>query len=295
MEALTQRITKIEVDKMKVRVLTGVGIFCVGVPILLLSEFIVYPIALAILCAIACFELLRVFGLHKNYFISVPSYIIALSGPIFASDVFKYEGAEAEYILYLSLAFFVYLIYLAGAAVLSNGRISFKGVSMVFTSACYVTVAFSSMALLRYMENGVYFFALVFITAWLCDTFAYFTGRLFGKHKLAPTLSPKKTIEGSIGGIVFATLGCVCYGVIVEAAFGLDANYWVLSAIGIFGSVVAQIGDLWASLIKREHGIKDYSKLLPGHGGIMDRFDSILAISMPLAVICMIVPPFTLI
>ncbi len=279
---------------MKVRVLTGVGIFLFGLPIVLLSDYIVYPIALGILCVIACFELLRVFGMQKNLFVSIPSYILTLAGPIFASDVFNYEGGQTRYILYLALALFAYLIYLAGVAVLSSGKISFKSVSSVFTSVCYITVSFTSMALLRYMQMGVYFFGLVFVTAWMCDTFAYFTGRLIGKHKLAPELSPKKTIEGSIGGIVFAVLGCLLYGLIVESAFNVSANYLVLGAIGLFGSVVSQIGDLWASLIKREYGIKDYSKLLPGHGGIMDRFDSILAISAPLMVICLTLPPFSM-
>ena len=276
---------------MKVRVLTGVGIFVVGLPILLLSDYVVFPVALGILCLIACFELLRTFGLHKNPVVSIPSYILACCAPVFSSNLFKI--ATERYKLYLALSLFAYLIYLAGVAVLSSGKISFKSASAAFTSVCYITVSFTSLSLIKYMEDGAYFIGLVFITAWMCDTFAYFTGRLLGKHKLAPELSPKKTIEGSVGGIVFAVLGCMLYGLTVELAFGMSANYFVLVAIGLFGSVVAQIGDLWASLIKREYGIKDYSKLLPGHGGIMDRFDSILAISAPLMVICMLLPPFT--
>lgn len=277
---------------MKVRVLTGIGIFLVLLPILLLSAYIVYPIALGILCLIACFELLRVFGLNKNLFCAVPSYIITLAMPIFASDVFAFIDGEREYILIIALVLFAYLVYLAGLAVLSRGRISFKLASGVFTAVAYVSVSFTSLSLLRYIEGGAYHFALVFIVAWMCDTFAYFTGMLLGKHKLAPDISPKKTVEGSLGGVVFAILGCVAYGLIVQYGFGLKVNYPVLLAIGFIGSVVAQIGDLFASLIKREYGIKDYSRLLPGHGGIMDRFDSILALSTPLMVICLLAPPF---
>ena len=142
------------------------------------------------------------------------------------------------------------------------------------------------------MNNGGKIFGLVFIVAWVCDTFAYFTGRLFGKHKLAPNLSPKKTIEGSIGGIVFAVAACLVYGLIIEAATDLSANYIVLGLLGLVLSVFSQIGDIWASLIKRERGIKDYSRMLPGHGGVMDRFDSILAISTLLMALCMKFPPF---
>ena len=170
--------------------------------------------------------------------------------------------------------------------------LGFGDVAAVFISVTYVTVSFTSMALTRYMTNGVYIFALVFIAAWMCDIFAYFTGRMFGKHKLAPHLSPKKTVEGSIGGVAFAIIGCMLYGFVVETVIGLNASYLVLAALGFVLSMISQIGDLWASLIKREHGIKDYSSMLPGHGGVMDRFDSILAISTVLMAVCLIFPPF---
>ena len=170
--------------------------------------------------------------------------------------------------------------------------LEFGDVAAVFISVTYVTVSFTSMALTRYMKNGVYIFALVFVAAWMCDIFAYFTGRFFGKHKLAPHLSPKKTVEGSIGGIIFAILGCMLYGFVVSKATGLGASYLVLALLGLVLSIISQIGDLWASLIKRERGVKDYSRMLPGHGGVMDRFDSILAIATVLMAVCMVFPPF---
>ena len=170
--------------------------------------------------------------------------------------------------------------------------LGFTDVASVFMSVTYVTVSFTSMSLTRYMKNGVYIFVLVFVAAWMCDIFAYFTGRIFGKHKLAPHLSPKKTIEGSIGGILFSVLGCVLYGIVVEQATDLNASYVTLALIGLVLSVISQIGDLWASLIKREYGVKDYSQMMPGHGGIMDRFDSILAISTVLMALAMAFPPF---
>jgi phosphatidate cytidylyltransferase len=170
--------------------------------------------------------------------------------------------------------------------------LGFADVAAVFMSITYVAVSFTSMSLTRYMKNGVYVFVLVFVAAWMCDIFAYFTGRIFGRHKLAPHLSPKKTVEGSIGGILFAIFGCVLYGFIVERVTDLNANYVTLALIGFVLSIISQIGDLWASLIKREYGIKDYSQMMPGHGGIMDRFDSILAISTVLMALAMVFPPF---
>ena len=159
---------------------------------------------------------------------------------------------------------FAYLLYLITVCVFKKERqlkrgeekvIGFYDVAAVFTAVSYVAVSFTAMSVTRYMANGEKIFGLVFIVAWTCDTFAYFTGRLFGKHKLAPNLSPKKTIEGSIGGMIFAVVGCIIYGAIIEATSDLTANYIVLGVLGLLLSTVSQIGDIWASLIKREHGI----------------------------------------
>ena len=292
---------------MKQRILTSLGIGLVVIPIILFSEYIVYPIFLGLLSAIGVWELLRVFGLHKRYEVSVPSYLISALLPVFAHSTFTGID-QSGYLLITAAVLFGFLLYLAATCVFGkeiaikrdksadaeNGQrmLLFGDVAAVFLSVTYVTVSFTAMSLTRYMQNGVYIFGLVFIVAWMCDIFAYFTGRLFGKHKLAPHLSPKKTVEGSIGGIVFATLGCMLYGFIIEKAAGLEARYLVLALIGLVLSVISQIGDLWASLIKREHNIKDYSQMLPGHGGVMDRFDSILAISTVLMAVCMLFPPF---
>ena len=292
---------------MKERVITSIGIGVVVIPILIFSRYIVYPIFLGLLAAIAVWELLRVFGFEKRYEISVPSYMVAGLLPIFAHDFFT-GGKTGDYILVLGAVIFTFLLYLVAACVVGKELImrknaekddskkqhilEFGDVAAVFISVTYVTVSFTSMALTRYMKNGVYIFALVFVAAWMCDIFAYFTGRFFGKHKLAPHLSPKKTVEGSIGGIIFAILGCMLYGFAVSKASGLSANYLVLALLGLVLSIISQIGDLWASLIKREHGVKDYSRMLPGHGGVMDRFDSILAISTVLMAVCMVFPPF---
>ena len=292
---------------MKQRVLTSIGIGIVGLPILMLSKYVVYPIFLGLLSVIAVWELLRVFGFQKRYEIFIPAYAISGLLPVFAHEIFtgKNQGA---YLLIVAGVIFAFLLYLAATCVIGkelilrrneeNGRtgkqhiLEFGDVAAVFISVTYVTVSFTSMSLTRYMQNGVYIFGLVFVAAWMCDVFAYFTGRLFGKHKLAPHLSPKKTVEGSLGGILFAVFGCMLYGFVVQKVSGLSANYLVLAALGFVLSIISQIGDLWASLIKREHGIKDYSSMLPGHGGVMDRFDSILAISTVLMAVSMVFPPF---
>ena len=126
-------------------------------------------------------------------------------------------------------------------------------------------------------EYGIYLVWMVFIASWISDTFAYFTGMLLGKHKLAPVLSPKKSIEGSIGGIAGSALAGALFGYLFSTQVSQEVNLTVVCAVlGALGSVISQIGDLAASGIKRNYEIKDYGKLIPGHGGIMDRFDSVI-------------------
>ena len=273
---------------MKTRVLTSIGIAVVGIPLLVFSGYIVFPIALSLFAFIAAFELLRVIGIHRNYFISVPAYLIALALPLgtyFVTDTSKY-------LLLCLLVFFVYLIYLFSVAVFMRGKLHFSDMSEAFVTLFYVIGAFTALAILRGLDYGAWLLGFVFMGSWGCDVFAYFVGSLIGKHKLIPEISPKKTIEGSLGGIVFATLGYLLLGFIMSKTSEVIPNYIVLVVAGIICSIVSQIGDLIASYIKREHGVKDYGRLLPGHGGIMDRFDSSLAVSTVLMIICLIYNPF---
>ena len=135
------------------------------------------------------------------------------------------------------------------------------------------------------MQIEKYLYLLIFIGAWVTDTFAYFTGVFFGKHKLIEDVSPKKTIEGCSGGVIGAALIAFIYACVFRTE--LESNgcpVWLFVLVGAVGAVCSQIGDLAASAIKRNYEIKDYGKLIPGHGGVMDRFDSIL-FTAPLAYI----------
>lgn len=154
----------------------------------------------------------------------------------------------------------------------------------------YIPVLFSSIYLLYEKENGIFYVVLIFITAFATDTFAYFSGVLWGKRKLAPILSPNKTIEGSIGGIVGTFALCLIFGIIANQFIVTKGNLiFECLLIGLFGSIIAQFGDLTASAIKRFVDIKDYGNLIPGHGGILDRFDSILFTSGAIYIINLII------
>lgn len=278
---------------MKVRILTAAAMAIVGIPILIFSKYIVFPIVLALLCLIGVYEMLRVLGINKDYFVSVPAYLMSLAAPILA---YFFSGEKIVTVVFLTAvaaALFVYLIYLYFVAVFKRGSLKYSQISEAFSAVLYIVMSFTSISVLRYIENGIWCLVIILVAAWGSDIFAYFTGMLIGKHKLIPEISPKKTIEGSIGGVVFATLLMLLYGFIVTKATSLNANYIVLIISGAVLSAASQVGDLIASLIKREHGVKDYGKIFPGHGGVMDRFDSVLSISTILMVICIIFPPFS--
>ncbi len=279
---------------MKIRTITSVFILLVTIPLIVFSKYIIYALAVSALCVMATFEMLRALGVEKNWLLSVPAYILAPLMPF--ACYFVEPDTTFVYLLTIAALMFTYLIYLMGVSVFSKGKIPFSLISKIFTAMTYVIVSFSSMSIIRYIDEqvGVYQLALLFIVSWICDSAAYIVGSLIGKHKLIPEISPKKTVEGAVGGVVFAGICYMLFGLIVDLAVeGMKVNYIALAFFGIILAVVSQLGDLVASVIKREHGVKDYGTLLPGHGGIMDRFDSILAVSTILLILCIVIPPFT--
>lgn len=174
----------------------------------------------------------------------------------------------------------LYIITMLVYMVFNHDRIHFDNVAVAALGTCYITLFMINIYLLRCIQpGGKLYIWLPFIIAWLTDTFAYFAGRFLGKHKLIPSVSPKKTIEGSIGGIAGAVIIMVLYMYICRKFFGMVPDYFKGVVAAVIISVLAQIGDLVASCIKREHGVKDFGSLMPGHGGIMDRFDSVIFIS----------------
>jgi len=277
---------------MKTRTITSVFILLVTIPLIIFSQYIIYPIALAALSFVATYEILRALSVEKEYLLSVPAFILSAALP-FGSFFVTAEKSQL-YLLTIAALMFFYLIYIMGVAVFSKGRISFKMISEVFMIITYVIVSFSSLSIIRYINRdvGVFWLALVFIVSWVSDSGAYIVGSLIGKHKLIPEISPKKTVEGAIGGVVAAMLAFLLFGLLLDLIIdGISVRYVVLAIYGVILAVVSQLGDLIASLIKREHGVKDYGDILPGHGGIMDRFDSILAVSTILLILCLVIPP----
>ena len=268
---------------MKTRIISGVVGILVLVPILYFSGTVVLPIAIAILSVIASMEMANALGMKKHFQFLIPSMLYAAALPFLTHFM---RETNRDFIVYAALISILYMLVCFSAAVFSNGRIPFSLVSQEVLGTLYATVGLSAVAFLRILPNGGYIYGLVFVGAWVTDTMAYFSGVLFGKHKLCPAISPKKTIEGSVGGITFCMLGFLAYAFIMQRFFALQPNYLIFAIAGALSSVISQIGDLTASLIKREHGVKDYGKLMPGHGGVLDRFDSIIAVASLLVLFC---------
>ncbi len=269
---------------MKTRIITGLVALAVFIPFLVFSDTWVFGFAMAVCSVISVFEILRCVKLHKKLAVSLPLLAFGAALPMYV----YFAGGKIAFLGVALPCALLCVLWLLAVAVFGSEHISFPEFSTAAFLSFYVICAFSSILFLRYYDElGAYTYLLIFIGAWITDSFAYFCGVLFGKHKLIPQISPKKTVEGSIGGILFCGLAFVLYGYLLRHWFHIatDFNYLLLFGYGVVVSVVSQIGDLAMSAVKRHYQIKDYGKILPGHGGILDRFDSILAVSTVLFVL----------
>lgn len=273
---------------MRTRLITAAVALCVLIPVLIFSHTWLFPIAITVCCLIALWEMFRCVG-NKNWWIMTPIFLsaafIILSFRLFR-ELLSWT-TEAFIVRVAVPCVLLNVLLLLAVLVFSKGIVSIESVSVSGFLSLYIIAAFVAILFLRDSATGAYTYLLIFIGAWVTDSFAYFSGLLFGKHKLIPEISPKKTIEGSIGGILFCGGAFVLYGVLVSH-FVENAermNLALLFGYGVIVSIVSQIGDLSMSALKRQYGIKDFGKLFPGHGGILDRFDSILAVSLALFVL----------
>ena len=273
------------------RIITAIVALIVFVPILIFSDTWIFPLSMSLCAILGTVEMLGCIGQKKNQFVTIP---LCLAAAFFPSYL-RYEyvmGHSVSGAITLGIsAIFIMSLYVFGVAVFANRSMHANDCGLIIATSVYIISAFTALVYIHdFIGNGEYIYLLAFLSAWMTDSFAYFSGRLFGKHKLIPAVSPKKTVEGAIGGIVFCILALVGFGFVIETFFNpegtIHANYLVLAISGLFISVVSQIGDLIMSLIKRHYNIKDYGKFFPGHGGILDRFDSVIAVTLILSVIC---------
>ena len=264
---------------MLVRIISALVGCAIIIPVLIFSDTWIFPIFMSAVTFVSVYEMLRCIGVHKRHYLTIPLCLFGAAMPIAARFAPTLKWLDMGFATLAVCVIFA--LYILTISLFSHGKFDIEKASTVFLTLFYIIGGYTSIVMLRDFEViGNYIYLLVFVGAWFTDIFAYFTGRFFGKHKLIPDISPKKTVEGSIGGIVFCAIAYVVYGVGLNIFFDLKPNYIVLAVVAVFVSFVAQIGDLTLSSIKRKYGIKDFGNIMPGHGGLLDRFDSIIPVSL---------------
>ena len=273
---------------MKTRIITAVVGLAVLAVVLAFFDTILFDLALAAICLLAIHEVFTAMGFGKKQW-----YLYAAAVPFTMLLMLSSSGAARAALLavgFLTVLFYN-VVLITHDKTLDFGKLS----GFIYFSGVILFCFYSLIHLKRclpmdmYGYDAIYFILLILCFAWGGDTCAYFAGRAFGKHKLCPVVSPKKTVEGAIGGV----LGTMVFGVIITLVYSVAANrmeaftrsnigvsmYVIIALLGCVAAVLGIYGDLFASVVKRQCGIKDYGTIFPGHGGILDRFDSVMFIA----------------
>ncbi len=254
------------------RLISGIVLVLIELVTLYFSKI---PLAafLLFISLVGYLELTKTMQVRKDGEKISPLETIGLLGVLAYYLVMYFTGFNA-YLLLVGVVTFlgIMFVYVFGFPKFHANQIAAAVFSFV-----YAPVFLSFIYATRELEFGIYIVWLILICSWGCDTCAYCVGVLFGKHKMAPVLSPKKSIEGAVGGVVGAALIGALYGMFVNTKVDTGVNFIIVFAIiSAVGALISMVGDLAASAIKRNYDVKDYGKLIPGHGGVMDRFDSVI-------------------
>ena len=267
---------------MKKRIITAV----VLVPLLLLILFLAPKWATAILFSLisglAAFELTFSAGLVKHPRLVIYSVLAAVIVPLWCQFGMNPVWSRAGLLLFVLLMFMEMM--------LSNLRLKLGKVAICFMAGILLPYLLASIVRILSWNDGRYLVLIPFVVAFMSDTGAYFIGSRFGKHKLAPEISPNKSVEGVFGGMAFAMLSMLLYCLILSVAFKCKVNYAFAIIYGLVGSIAGVFGDLCFSVIKRQTGIKDYGNMIPGHGGALDRFDSMHVVAPLMELLLMVLP-----
>lgn len=267
---------------MKTRILAG----AVMVPLLFLVVLVLpkelAAVIMGVLQAVASYELL-----YRTRLVTKPRLVVYCAMMAFAIAIWSFYEAIHAYFVLMMLVFFLLMF---SEMMRDHVKMRFETLSMCFVGGLVVPYLMSSVVRILAMNTGRYVILIPFLVACCCDAGAYFVGVKFGKHKLAPVVSPNKTIEGALGGIAGGVLAMLLYAFILDLPLKFDVSYGAAVVYGILGCLVGELGDLCFSVIKRQTGIKDYGNLVPGHGGVLDRFDSILAVASLIEALLLIMP-----
>ena len=255
---------------MKQRIVSGAVLVLFFAAVIVFNQS--FPLALnivvALISAAAVFELGKALGLDRKWFLFLPS--------IATAAVIPFCSNEIQFLVYC-----VYTLILFAAMIVYHHETSFKEVAVLYSMVVMIPCALHTLVSLRALSpgHGMFYVLIAVLSAWVADAGAFFAGTFFGKHKLCPEISPKKTVEGAVGGLVVNVAVIMLCGLLLSQGFyggEVQVNYLALFLIGFFGTFISILGDLSFSLIKRSCHIKDFGQVIPGHGGILDRFDSVI-------------------
>lgn len=270
---------------MKTRVITAAVLVPVLLVIFLAAPKIVAALIWGVLLAIGAYELLYRTELVRNTALVTTSAVMA-----FGVTLWSYFGGSDAWGILGVMAF---LMVLFSQMMMSHVKVRFERICMCVVAGLVVPYLLSSLIRIHVMRTGKFMVLIPFIVAFSSDAGAYFAGRFFGQHKLAPVISPHKTLEGAIGGMICAVVAMLLYALILSlpvGALNFNVNYMGAILYGLLGSLVGIMGDLCFSVIKRQTGIKDYGNLIPGHGGVLDRFDSMVLVAPLMEALILLIP-----
>ena len=251
------------------RLISGIVLVAVALLTICSGGWILYG-TLTIVSLIGMFELYRAVKVQKQ-----GENLLAVVG--YLGVILHYILLSLGYSEYAMMNLIIVLIAMMFVYVFSYPKYHTEQMLAAFFGVFYVSVMLSYVYQTRMLPGGAYIVWLIFLCSWGCDTCAYCVGVLIGKHKMAPVLSPKKSWEGAVGGVVGAALLTLIYCFVFQGSMGsTNRDIIMLCMICAIGAIISMIGDLTASAIKRNYDIKDYGRLIPGHGGILDRFDSVI-------------------
>lgn len=266
---------------MKTRIISAAILVPVLLVFLIWLPKICTAILFGLICAIGAYELLTGTGLVKHIRLVIYSAILAFGVSLWSFYGMSYPWFLGGLLVFISLLF--------GELLLSKAKLPVRSLAMCVVAGFIVPCLLCAVVRIFATDAGRFLIYAPFIVAFASDTAAYFTGKYLGKHKLAPIISPKKTVEGLIGGVTGAVASMLLYCLILQLC-GLQVHYLFALVYGFVGSAAGVFGDLCFSAIKRQVGIKDYGNLIPGHGGILDRFDSVIIVAPLVEFLFILIP-----
>ncbi len=270
---------------MKTRIISGVLAVIIVILILILADTPVFPLAVGVVICGALFELFRIMDCLSCRVSIVAGFIYGMVTPFL--EYYNNYAASVALRFLCFMAMFVELV-------VRHRRVRWQSILFIGAVTFLVTESLTCLCLLYHMGSyGLGYVILAIASACIADTGAYFTGSLLGRHKLCPEISPNKTVEGFFGGIVLDIVVMLLFGLIYGHIIGVTIHYPWLIFTAIVCAVISVLGDLTASVMKRQIGVKDFGNLIPGHGGIMDRMDSVLFTTPAFYVLVCMLPVFS--